>query len=457
MEKRKSLAAYAAENGCTYWIETYGCQMNAHDSERLAGILASVGFAPAEEMGQADLILFNTCCVRDNAEKKLFGNVGKLKQKKRQNKKLLVGVCGCMMQQEDVAEKLADTFPFVNIIFGTHNMAALPEMLYAAIFLGERTLAVSDQEDLPDETPALRAKPPLSAVNIMQGCDNFCSYCIVPYVRGRERSRSSEEILREVRGLAKAGYQEVMLLGQNVNSYGKGLAENIDFAGLLERVAEETGMKRIRFMTSHPKDASQRMLDVMARHENICRQLHLPVQSGSSRILRLMNRRYTREDYLELIRRVRETLPDVTLSTDIIVGFPGETEEDYQDTLSLVREVRFDAAYTFVYSIRRGTRAAAMEGQIDEKEKQRRIVGLVDLQGQITYESNLAHVGRRELVLVEDESRRDAGHVCGRTDGGKMVNFPGEPSLIGQFVPVEITQAKKTTLYGRRIDGDTQA
>ncbi|MBQ9942440.1 MAG: tRNA (N6-isopentenyl adenosine(37)-C2)-methylthiotransferase MiaB [Christensenellaceae bacterium] len=440
------------EKGLRYYIETYGCQMNAHDSERLAGILTSVGFEPAASEEEADLILFNTCCVRENAELKIFGNVGALKKKKREKPELIIGVCGCMMQQEEVAERLAKTFPFVNIVFGTHNMVTLPGMLYKAIFEKKRTLAVSDQEDVPGSIEARREAPPLFSVNIMQGCDNFCSYCIVPYVRGRERSRASEDIVKEVTEQVKKGYKEVMLLGQNVNSYGKGLPEETDFAGLLEKIATTTGVERIRFMTSHPKDVSDRLLAVMAKYDNICKQLHLPVQSGSTRVLKEMNRKYTREDYLALIERVRRALPGVFLSTDIIVGFPGETREEFEETLSLVKEVGFDAAYTFVYSIRSGTRAARMEDQIPEEEKQRRIVQLVALQGQLTYESNLRNEGKIERVLIEGTSKRDEGHICGRTDGGKMVNLAGEESLVGQFVQVEITKAKKTTLYGRRIE-----
>ena len=295
-----------------------------------------------------------------------------------------------------------------------------------------------------------RNRPPLSYVSVMQGCDNFCSYCIVPYVRGRERSRHPDAIVGEVRSLAEAGYREVMLLGQNVNSYGKGM--DTSFAALLERVARETGMPRIRFMTSHPKDVPDALIEAMAKHDSICKQLHLPVQSGSTDVLRRMNRKYTREQYLALVERVRAALPGVSLTTDIIVGFPGETERDYADTLSLVEQVRFDAAYTFVYSVRAGTKAADMPDQIPEEEKRRRIVELVAAQGRITFENNQACVGARETVLVEDISRRDEHSVCGRTDAGRMVNLPGDAALVGQFVDVKIIEGKKTTLLGRRVD-----
>ena len=434
--------------GMTYHIETYGCQMNCHDSEKLAGLLTELGMAPADSPETADLVLFNTCCVREHAESKLYSNVGVFKHRKKEDPDMIVGVCGCMMQQEDAAKKLSRSFPYVDLIFGTYNMHRLPEMLYRIVMNGERVIMTEEDMNIVEDIPTRRNAPPLSFVNIMQGCDNFCTYCIVPYVRGRERSRTPEAILGEVKELCAAGYKEVMLLGQNVNSYGKGM--DCDFPTLLSRVAEETGMERIRFMTSHPKDISPELIRVIREHDNICKSLHLPMQSGSTEILRRMNRRYTRERYLELIRNVREEIPGIFLSTDVIVGFPGETEQDYQDTLSIMREVRFDAAYTFVYSPRKGTQAAEYPDQISREEKQRRIMELVELQGQITYESNLAYVGRREKVLVEGYSRRDEQELCGRTDSGKMVNFAGD-ARPGDTVLVEITDAKKTTLFGKII------
>lgn len=450
----QSLYEYVQTHGLKYYIETYGCQMNEHDSEKLAGILQAVGYQRAEEMQEADLILFNTCCVRDHAEKKVFGNIGALKPLSLRKKGLIVAVCGCMMQQQDVAEKLMGTFPFVKIVFGTNNMNELPAMLYTALMQKKRVLNVrqsSISSSVIEDVPMQRKERPLATVNIMQGCNNFCTYCIVPYVRGREWSRDPEDILAEIRGLAQEGYQEVMLLGQNVNSYGKG-AGDLDFAGLLERVAAETGIARIRFMTSHPKDISERLLERMAKHDNICKQLHLPVQSGSSRILQRMNRGYSREEYLALVRRARQMIPGIALTTDIIVGFPGESEEDYEQTLSLVREVGYDAAFTFVYSPRNGTPAASFPDQIPEEIKQQRIVRLVELQGELTYQSNLAYVGKKERVLIEGVSRRDEQSICGRTDSGKMVNMPGPKEKIGGFVWAEILEAKRTTLLGRMLD-----
>ena len=452
MDDLTSLREILKQRKAKYYIETYGCQMNVHDSEKLAGILTGLGYEHGSK-DEADFIIFNTCCVRENAELKIFGNVGALKQRKLKNRNLIIGVCGCMMQQEKVAEKLFDTFKFVDIIFGTSNMQELPEMVINAVLDRRRSFCVKKiQGDIIEDIPVIRNKPPLASVSIMQGCDNFCTYCIVPYVRGRERSRLADEIVKEVGELAGNGYQEVMLLGQNVNSYGKGLDGEITFDQLLRRVARETEINRIRFMTSHPKDVSPKLLEAMAEEPKICSQLHLPVQSGSTRILQAMNRKYTREQYLALVKLARSIVPDITLSTDIIVGFPGETEADFNDTLSLVEQVRFDSAYTFVYSIRRGTKAEKMEGHLSDEEKQRRIVELVAKQGEITYQSNQAHLGKIEKILVESVSTRDEREMCGRTDGGKMVNFAGNAEMIGRFLPVKITEAKKTTLHGEIVE-----
>ncbi len=452
----QSLYEYAIENELKYYIETYGCQMNEHDSEKIAGLLQAVGYQKAEQMQQADLILFNTCCVRDHAEKKVFGNIGALKPLSQQKSGLIVAVCGCMMQQEEVAKKLMQTFPFVKIVFGTNNMNELPSMLYRAVMHRERVFNVQKaniSSTAVEDVPMVRKKRPLATVNIMQGCDNFCTYCIVPYVRGREWSRPAGDILMEVRGLVEQGYREVMLLGQNVNSYGKkGGETSMDFADLLEQIAASTGISRIRFMTSHPKDISKKLLEKIAGHENICKQLHLPVQSGSSRVLMRMNRGYTREEYLRLVETAREIVPGIALTTDIIVGFPGESEEDYAQTLSLVREVGYDAAFTFVYSPRKGTKAAEFPEQVPEQIKQQRIVRLIELQSELTYKSNLRYVGKKELILVEDVSKKDEQSICGRTDSGKMVNFKGPKEKIGSFVPVEILEAKRTTLLGRMLD-----
>lgn len=437
-----SLEQYIRENNLTYQIETYGCQMNAHDSEKLAGILEELGYTPCEN-DEPDFIIFNTCCVRDNAEQRVFGNVGALKRRCAKNKSLVVAVCGCMMQQEAVANRLHDTFPFVKIIFGTGAMHRLPEMLYNTLILKKRSMDLAQEQTIVEDIPVHRSAPPLASVSIMQGCNNFCTYCIVPYVRGRERSRKQSEIIDEVKRLMDLGYREVMLLGQNVNSYTGGC----EFPELLDAIAQ-TGIERIRFMTSHPKDASDELFRVMAKHDNICKQLHLPVQAGSDEILKRMNRHYTRADYLAKVAKARKLMPDIALTTDLMIGFPGETEEDFQDTMQLVRDVGYCAAYTFVYSPRAGTPAATMPDQIPEDVKKSRITRLVALQGELTYQDNLSRVGNLERILVEGCSTRGEG-ICGRTDGGRMVNLPGSPDLIGQFVDVIITEARKTTLYAK--------
>lgn len=416
--------------------------MNAHDSEKLAGILEELGYTPCEN-DEPDFIIFNTCCVRDNAEQRVFGNVGALKRRCAKNKSLVVAVCGCMMQQEAVANRLHDTFPFVKIIFGTGAMHRLPEMLYNTLILKKRSMDLAQEQTIVEDIPVHRSAPPLASVSIMQGCNNFCTYCIVPYVRGRERSRKQSEIIDEVKRLMDLGYREVMLLGQNVNSYTGGC----EFPELLDAIAQ-TGIERIRFMTSHPKDASDELFRVMAKHDNICKQLHLPVQAGSDEILKRMNRHYTRADYLAKVAKARKLMPDIALTTDLMIGFPGETEEDFQDTMQLVRDVGYCAAYTFVYSPRAGTPAATMPDQIPEDVKKSRITRLVALQGELTYQDNLSRVGNLERILVEGCSTRGEG-ICGRTDGGRMVNLPGSPDLIGQFVDVIITEARKTTLYAK--------
>ncbi len=451
-----SLADTVKSRGLKYYINTYGCQMNAHDSEKLAGILGELGFAEGSSSEESDFVIFNTCCVRENAELKIFGNVGALRQKKKKNRNMIVAVCGCMMQQQPVAEKLFSMFPFVDIVFGTNNMYKLPEMVYRKVMQGERTLLVEEENgDIVEDIPMHRNVRPLASVSIMRGCDNFCSYCIVPYVRGREKSREPERILEEIRALSADGYREVLLLGQNVNSYGKGT--DVTFPKLLERIVKETAIDRIRFMTPHPKDVSDDLIRVVAENERVCSHIHLPLQSGSNKVLELMNRHYTREDYLALVKKIRREIPDAALSTDIIVGFPQETEEDFQDTLELVQQVGFDSAYTFVYSVRAGTKAEKLPGHLSDEVKKDRIMRLVALQNEITYAGNKRDVGKVERVLIESVSKRDAGCVCGRTDGGKMVNMKGGEELIGTFADVEITEGKKTTVFGRIVNGNQTA
>lgn len=430
---------------------TYGCQMNEHESQKIAAHLEDMGFQYTEDKLEAGLIVLNTCCVRENAENKIIGNIGALKHLKEKNRNLKIVVCGCMTQQEKIAQKVYKTFPFVDLVLGTHNISRLPELLAQNLTENKRKLELLDKpEDVADEETVAQATGPAAFVNIMYGCNNYCSYCIVPTVRGRERSRKPERIIEEIKRLSGQGTREVTLLGQNVNSYGKELG--ITFAQLLGRICAETGIERIRFMTSHPKDLSDELIAVMAAHPQIAKHIHLPVQSGSTRILELMNRKYTREDYLLLINKLRAAMPGIAITTDIIAGFPGETEEDFLKTMSLVQSVRFEAAYTFVYSKRSGTAAAEMRDQVTQAVKKDRIVRLVALQNQITEEINKSYEGTVQRVLVEGISTRSRKHVTGRADGGKTVNFAGDDSMTGQFISVRITQGKKTTLFGE-IEG----
>ena len=429
-----------------YHIVTYGCQMNAHDSETIAGMLEQMGMTEAAAREDADFVLYNTCCVRENAERRALGNVGWLKELKKVKPELIVGVCGCMVQQDGMAQKLIKRYPFVDIAFGTHNLPELPGMFKKLLDSRERVVSVLDTDGIIAEgLPVKRAGGLMAYVTIMYGCDNFCSYCIVPYVRGRERSRLPEDILREAEQLKTEGVKEIMLLGQNVNSYAGG---GIDFAELLRRV-DDIGIERVRFMTSHPKDLSDRLIDVMANSKHICHQLHLPVQHGSNRVLSAMNRCYTREHYLGVVKRLRDAMPDIGLTTDLIVGFPGETEEDFNQTIDLVRQVRYDSAYTFIYSPRQGTVAAEMPNQVDEETAKRRIHELIAVQEQITAETYAAQVGHVENVLCEGVSARSERQITGRTQRGITVNFDGSADMVGSVVPVMITGAGHNTLKGK--------
>ncbi|MGI6183809.1 MAG: tRNA (N6-isopentenyl adenosine(37)-C2)-methylthiotransferase MiaB [Candidatus Fimadaptatus sp.] len=434
--------------GKKYHIVTYGCQMNAHDSEKIAGMLERMGMCQAAERDEADLVLYNTCCVRENAERRALGNVGWLKELKKVKPELMIVVCGCMVQQQGMAQKLMKRYPFVDIAIGTHDLAALPDMLRGLLDGRGHALRVSDIDGIVVEgLPVKRTNPHHAYVTIMYGCNNFCSYCIVPYVRGRERSRLPEDILSEVRQLKESGVKEIMLLGQNVNSYSGG---GMDFAQLLSEV-DKIGIERVRFMTSHPKDLSDALIEVMAGSRHICHQLHLPVQHGSDRILDAMNRRYTSEHYMELVGRLRAAMPDIGLSTDLIVGFPGETDEDFRRTIELVKNVRYDSAYTFIYSPRQGTVAADMPGQVPDEVARERIHELIAVQEQITSEVYASQVGRRERVLVEGVSARRDTEITGRTERGITVNFAGDAAMIGSTVDVEITGAGHNTLRGRLI------
>lgn len=423
----------------TFCVQTFGCQMNARDSEKLRGILERIGFVKGEDES-SDFVLYNTCTVRENANLKVYGRLGALQRKKRENPHMIIALCGCMMQEKEVVEKLQRSYPFVDLVFGTHNVYQLAELIVRTMETDGMVVDVPDAtkgaivEDLPTDRK-YRFK---SGVNIMYGCNNFCSYCIVPYVRGRERSRKPDEILDEIRRLTADGVREVMLLGQNVNSYGKGLDEKIDFARLLARVAEIPGIDRVRFMTSHPKDLSDDLIRVMASYPNICRHLHLPLQSGSTRVLEVMNRRYTKDSYLALTDRIREAMPDISLTTDIIVGFPGETEEDFEETLDVVRRVRYDSAFTFIYSKRSGTPAARMENQVPENVVHRRFPRLLSLVQEIGRERTARFTGQVKEVLVESVNEQDPGLVTGRIMENAVVHFPGSPSLIGKIVPVRL-------------------
>ena len=431
-----------------YCIVTLGCQMNAHDSETIAGMLDEMGMTPAESREQANLVLYNTCCVRENAENKALGNVIWLKELKALKPDLIIGVGGCMMQEEGMGEKVRKMYPFVDLAFGTHNMYRLPELLYRVICEKQRAIEITREDGgICEGLPVHRRNNFSAYINIMYGCNNYCSYCIVPYVRGRERSRDMDKIVEEAKALADSGVQEIMLLGQNVNSYMGGGAH---FAELLYRL-DQLDIPRVRFMTSHPKDISDELIACFGELRHLCRQLHLPVQAGNDRILSQMNRRYTREQYLDKVRALRAVCPEIGLTSDIIVGFPGETLEEFEDTVSLIDEVRYDAAYTFIYSPRPGTRAANMPDDTPMEEKSRRIQRLIEHQQRITTELCTRQIGRIEPVLVEEVSARDAQCVGGKTERGHMVNFAGEPSLIGRIVPVKITSAGKNTLRGEML------
>lgn len=436
----------------TFHIVTYGCQMNAHDSEKLTGLLLDMGMAEADDRRDADFVLFNTCCVRDNAERRALGNVTWLKELKKEKPNLLIGVCGCMVQQPQMAERILKQYRFIDLAFGTHNLHNLPGLMLSLLTQNAPVVSIVDQENLIAEgLPVKRLHPYHAYITIMYGCDNFCSYCIVPYVRGRERSRKMDDILREADGLVNSGVQEIMLLGQNVNSYGGGLSNGESFPALL-RALDRLGVPRIRFMTSHPKDLSDELIDVMAGSRHILNHLHLPVQSGNDEILRLMNRRYTREDYLRKVEKLRRAVPNIGLTTDLIVSFPGETEAQFEDTCSLVREVGYDAAFTFIYSPREGTQAARMEGRVPAEESSRRIHKLISEVESSTARVHQDMLGQHEYVLVESLSKRDKTKVSGKGTRNITITLNGTAEDIGKVIPVTITSAAVNTLRGERTE-----
>lgn len=433
----------------TYFVETYGCQMNVRDSQTLKGFFEGMGYTESADRQNADAVIFNTCCVREGAEDRLLGNLGKLKQEKKKRPEMLVMICGCMMQEEGSKEKIKKRFPFVDVVFGTHNPHQFPKLVYDALTKNESQYAIWEKEDfIVEDMPVLREKDCFGWINIMYGCNNFCSYCIVPYVRGRERSRKSEDIIKEATALATSGVKEITLLGQNVNSYGKNCDE-ISFPDLLRKLNEIEGLERIRFMTSHPKDLSDDLISAMAECEKVCKYIHLPVQSGSNRILSLMNRKYTREDYFRLVEKLRAKMPDIAISTDIIVGFPTETDEDFEDTYHLYEKVCFNSAFTFIYSPRIGTPASKMEGQISEEKTKERMARLIKLSEECSLKSNEIYLDKTYPVLVEGISKRDNTMVSGRTEHGRMVSFTGTDDLIGKTVNVKITKIKLNTLMGK--------
>ncbi|HIW42646.1 MAG TPA: tRNA (N6-isopentenyl adenosine(37)-C2)-methylthiotransferase MiaB [Candidatus Mediterraneibacter vanvlietii] len=447
----------AAGRPLTFCVTTFGCQMNARDSEKLVGILEEIGYIEEPDEEKADFVIYNTCTVRENANQRVYGRLGQLGRIKKKNPHMMIALCGCMMQEPEVVEKLKKSYRFVDLIFGTHNIFKFAELLATRMESGDMVIDIwKDTDKIVEDLPSERKYSFKSGVNIMFGCNNFCSYCIVPYVRGRERSRNPRAIIREIERLVADGVVEVMLLGQNVNSYGKTLEEPITFARLLKEIEKIEGLERIRFMTSHPKDLSDELIQVMAESKKICTHLHLPVQSGSTRILEKMNRRYTKEGYLELVRKIRAAVPDISLTTDIIVGFPGETEEDFQETLDVVRQVRYDSAFTFIYSRRTGTPAAVMKDQVPEDVVKDRFNRLLEEVQRISAEMCARYEGTVQRVLVESVNEHDESLMTGRMSGNLLVHFPGDASLIGKFVDVSLDECRGFYYLGKMTEGKTE-
>lgn len=431
-------------------VQTFGCQMNARDSEKLLGILQEIGYEPSESE-EADIVVYNTCTVRENANLRVYGRLGQLRGLKRKNPHMIIALCGCMMQEKEVVEKIQKSYSFVDVVFGTYNIFKLAELLYNRWESGKMVIDIWDsQKQVVEELPTVRKFPFKSGVNIMYGCNNFCTYCIVPYVRGREKSREPRDIIREIERLAGDGVKEIMLLGQNVNSYGKTLDNPVSFAQLLKEIEKIDGIERIRYMTPHPKDFSEELLDVMSQSSKICNHIHFPLQSGSTRLLKAMNRQYTKEQYLNWVEKIREKLPDVSLTTDIIVGFPGETEEDFEDTLDVVRKAQFDSAYTFIYSKRTGTPAASMENQIPEDVVKERFNRLLETVGEVSHSISARYENTDTQVLVESLDDHEPGLVTGRMTNNMLVHFPGTADMIGKLVDVRLTECKGFYYMGKR-------
>jgi len=455
MEKAKEYVRKQSEElgrPLTYCVTTFGCQMNARDSEKLTGILEEVGYVAAPDE-KADFVIYNTCTVRENANLRVYGRLGVLHGYKKKNKHMTIALCGCMMQEPEVVEKLKKSYKFVDIIFGTHNIFKFAELIVRNF--EEKGMVIDiwkDTQEIVEDLPVERKYSFKSGVNIMFGCNNFCSYCIVPYVRGRERSRNPEDIIAEIKKLVADGVVEVMLLGQNVNSYGKNLENPMTFAQLLQEIEKIEGLERIRFMTSHPKDLSDELIEVMANSKKICKHLHLPLQSGSSEILKVMNRRYDKEKYLALVDKIKKAIPDIGLTTDIIVGFPGETEADFLETLDVVRKVRYDSAFTFIYSKRTGTPAAVMENQVPEDVVKDRFDRLLKEVQNISQEMTARFEGMVEEVLVEGVNDHNAELVTGRMSNNHLVHFPGDESLIGKIVKVHLDECKGFYYLGSVVE-----
>ena len=435
----------------TYHVTTFGCQMNARDSEKLVGILDEVGYTEVEDEN-ADFVIYNTCTVRENANQRVYGRLGYLHSIKKKKPHMMIALCGCMMQEAQVVEKLKKSYSFVNLIFGTHNIYKFSELIVTALESDRMVIDIwKDTDKIVEDLPSERKYAFKSGVNIMFGCNNFCSYCIVPYVRGRERSRNLKDIVREIEKLVEDGVKEVMLLGQNVNSYGKNLEEPVTFAQLLKEIEKIEGLERIRFMTSHPKDLSDELIEVMKDSKKICRHLHLPLQSGSSRILKIMNRHYDKERYLTLVKKIKTAMPDISLTTDIIVGFPGETEEDFLETMDVVKKVRFDSAFTFLYSKRTGTPSAVMENQISEDVMKDRFDRLLEEVQTIGREMSSRDTGSVQEVLVEEVNEHDPSLVTGRMSNNLLVHFPGDASLIGNIVSVHLDECRGFYYMGTKV------
>lgn len=451
MKLKEENQRFAAENGRQKLAltETYGCQQNENDTERIRGMLREAGFAFTNDSKSADVVIYNTCAVRENAEQKVFGRLGILKHIKETRPDMIIGICGCMVQQEHITEKIKSVHDHVDLIFGTHALYKMPELLYKAMNRKKTVVDIASSDgEIAEDIPIMRDNVQKAWVSVMYGCNNFCSYCIVPYVRGRERSRTPEAVLGEVRELVADGCTEISLLGQNVNSYGKDLDIEIDFADLLRMVNDVEGVERIRFMSSHPKDLSDKLIQTMKECDKVCKQLHLPFQAGSDKILKQMNRKYTKEQYLEKIERIKSEIPGISLSTDVIVGFPTETVEDFEDTIDVLKKVEFDNIFSFIYSRREGTPAAKLDFVLTDEEIHANFNRLLEVQNEISKRKNEAYVGRIEKVLVDGESKNNKNTLSGRCDSSKIVNFKGDKSLIGKYVNVRITEAHTWSLNG---------